>query len=281
MTQILLIDNGSSRPDSTLNLRRIAKALSDVSGKPIHPVSLQHANKADIEALNGISADTLEPFIARQLEQGETLFLLLPLFYGNSRALTSFVPDVHQRLQEQYGEFEMRVADVLYPLPTGEPKLVQLLLNNIQQTTEKHQVQADHIILVDHGSPIPQVAQVRIDLAAQLQAALPEQTLSDACMERRKSKHYDFNGTLLEDELVTVAKKADGKPVHVIVALLFTSPGTHAGEGGDIAMICDTASQHYANLTIYLTPLVGENSLLIDLLAERIRDLSSVSLKST
>lgn len=271
MTQILLIDNGSSRPDSTLNLRRIAKALTAQSGKQVHPVSLQHANKAPIDALEGIPANVLETFLEQQLAKGETSFLLLPLFYGKSRALTSFVPDVHQRLQEQHGEFEVQIADVLYPLPQGEAKLVELLLSNIQQTTEKHQIQAHHIILVDHGSPIPQVAQVRMDLATQLQTALPQQTLSDACMERRKSKHYDFNGILLEDELVTIAETANGKASNVIVALLFTSPGTHAGEGGDIAMICEAASQQHPHLNIYLTPLVGDNPILIEILVDRIQ----------
>lgn len=274
MTQILLIDNGSSRPDSTLNLRRIAKALSDQSGKLIHPVSLQHANKAPIEALDGIPAHVLETFLEQQLAQGETRFLLLPLFYGKSRALTSFVPDVYQRLQATHSDFEVEIADVLYPLPQGESKLVQLLLNNIQQTAEKHQIQADHIILVDHGSPIPQVAQVRIDLATQLQTELPRQTLSDACMERRKSKQYDFNGILLEDELVTIAEKANDETVNVIVSLLFTSPGTHAGEGGDIAMICEAASQQHPHLNIYLTPLVGESPILIDILIDRIKSNS-------
>jgi sirohydrochlorin ferrochelatase len=269
MTQILLIDNGSSRPDSTLNLRRLANALANKSGKTVYPVSLQHADKTDPLSLNGIPANTLQPFLARQLENNERDFILLPLFYGNSRALTSFVPDVKQQLEQTYGSFNLKVADVLYPMPQGEPLLAQLLYENIQLTIENHQLNPDKVILVDHGSPIPEVAQVRTHLAAEVNTLLGEETdLIDACMERRKGKNYDFNGKLLAN---TLDKLATDKPDQtIIVSLLFTSPGTHAGKGGDIESICQTAEEKYQGLRIFTTPLVGDHSLLIELLHKRL-----------
>jgi sirohydrochlorin ferrochelatase len=273
MTQILLIDNGSSRPDSTLNLRRLANALSEKSGKTIHPVSLQHAEKADIGALNGIPANTLHPFLAKQLADGEQHFILLPLFYGESRALSSFIPDVKQSLEHTYGSFNLQIADVLYPMPQGEPLLAELLYQNIQLTIQKHRIKPNKVILVDHGSPIAEVAQVRTQLATEVNALLDDDIeLIDACMERRKGKSYDFNGKLLANTLDLLAKNTPKQTF--IVSLLFTSPGTHAGKGGDIERICEAAEEKHQGLNVLTTPLVGDHSLLIDILHKRLLALS-------
>ena len=53
MPTMLLIDNGSSRPGSTLVLRRLAAALSERIGSEVHPVSLQHADKVAAADLGG------------------------------------------------------------------------------------------------------------------------------------------------------------------------------------------------------------------------------------
>lgn len=273
MTQILLTDNGSSRPDSTLNLRRLAKALTEKSGKTIYPVSLQHADKADPDKLNGIPADVLQPFLKKHLEAGERHFILLPLFYGKSRALSSFVPDVKQQLAQTHDKFDIQIADVLCPMPQGEPLLAELLYKNIQLTTENHQIKPDKVILVDHGSPIPEVAQVRTHLTTEVNVLLGDNIeLIDACMERRKGKNYDFNGKLLANTLDQLA--ADNPNQTIIVSLLFTSPGTHAGKGGDIETICKAAEEKHRGLKILTTPLVGDHPLLIDLLYKRLQGVS-------
>ncbi|WP_353057295.1 hypothetical protein [Salinicola sp. JS01] len=45
MRKILLVDNGSLRPAATLNLRRLAAALSQVSGEAVEAASLLHSFK--------------------------------------------------------------------------------------------------------------------------------------------------------------------------------------------------------------------------------------------
>jgi sirohydrochlorin ferrochelatase len=274
--QILLIDNGSSRPESTLNLRRLAQTLSLVSGQMIHPVSLMHANKAPISALNQQAADILQPYLEQQLQAGQRHFLIIPVFYGLSRALTSFVPDLQNKLQAEYGEFHVQIADVLCPLPNGEPRLVELLCDLIAYTERRLALFVEHIFFADHGSPIPAVTQVRQWLAGQLREQLPNKTLLECVMERRSGQVYDFNGALLDQQLRHVAAKINtDESINqrmFIVSLLFTSAGTHAGAGGDIEQICAAVMRDYPHIHIHTTPLVGDHPLLIDILQQRMND---------
>jgi len=61
MRSVFLVDNGSLRPASTLNLRRIAATLSEHTGIPVEAASLLHSNKVPAEDLEGTPATTLGP----------------------------------------------------------------------------------------------------------------------------------------------------------------------------------------------------------------------------
>ena len=88
-------------------------------------------------------------------------------------------------------------------------------------------------------------------------------------MERRPGPEYDFNGPLLQDLLEELAR--ENELVNIAISMLFISPGRHAGKGGDIAGICDQAMQHHPGLTIHISPLVGDNPLLTDILLNRLQ----------
>lgn len=45
----------------------------------------------------------------------------------------------------------------------------------------------------------------------------------------------------------------------VAISMLFISPGRHAGEGGDIAGICNQAMQRHPGLAVHVSPLVGDS----------------------
>lgn len=262
---LLLVDNGSSRPESALNLRRLAQRLSQLTGREIHPVSLQHANKIAAEELEGVAADTFHPFVAQRLSRGERHFLVLPLFFGPSRALSSFIPDQINRLQGEFGEFEINLAPALCPLPEGEPGLARILYDQLPSTDNSPR----RVILVDHGSPMPEVTAVRHYLADQLSGLLdPGNQLAEAVMERRKGSDYDFNGELLEQVLSRMAEEDDRTPI--ALSLLFISPGRHAGSGGDIEDICQRISTEYPQLPIEIGGLVGEHEELIVILQQRL-----------
>ncbi len=61
MRAILLIDNGSRRADSTLNLRRLAALLSERAGEQVLPLSLLHSDQVPSDQLGNRPARTLEP----------------------------------------------------------------------------------------------------------------------------------------------------------------------------------------------------------------------------
>jgi sirohydrochlorin ferrochelatase len=262
---ILLVDNGSTRAAATLNLRDIAGALSRRVGRDVHPVSLQHADRVPPTELDGRPALVLPDFLAERLAAGERSFVTVPLFFGRSRALTSFIPEQVERLGARFGPFEIAQADVLFPLPDGEPRLVEIVAD---QAATALGGPRGRVILVDHGSPLPAVTAVREAVAAGLRARLPaDVTLDQAVMERRSGSEYDFNGDLLEERLDAAA--SDGE-CDVALAMLFLSPGRHAGPGGDIETICADAMARHPALRVRIAPLVGEHPGLVDILADRL-----------
>ena len=246
----------------------LASALQEASGQTIFPVSLQHANHIDPGLVDGRPALTFESFLRDQVHAGKREFLVLPLFFGQSRALTSFIPDIITRLQNELGPFEVVLADVLCPLPGGEDRLTHILCDNIDVTLRAYGMTNARVILVDHGSPTREVAAVRELLASQMRKLLgSEVPLYEAVMERRAGSDYDFTGRLLEEVLVELASEAD---TPVVLSMLFLSPGRHAGAGGDITSIRDKATAAHPSLQVIITPLIGEHPGLVTLLLERL-----------
>jgi len=274
--KIVLVDNGSRRPAAVLNLGRLARQLSEVSGQSIDAVPLQHADKippedfGDYPGVNTVI--TFPEYVKRAISKGLDELIIIPLFFGHSRALTSFIPDTINSLKTTHGTLNWSIAEVLCPLPRGEPKLARLLYDNLSILKGTNVPEPDVIILVDHGSPSRKVTDVRVKLAAQLSPYLSENIpLLQASMERRKGPEYDFCGPLLNDLLDELAHK--NTRVNVTISMLFLSPGRHAGEGGDIADICDQAMQKHPGLRIQISPLVGDNPLLIELLHDRLKTM--------
>jgi sirohydrochlorin ferrochelatase len=271
MRDILLIDNGSKRADATLSLRGIAARLRERVGREVHPVSLLHADQVPASALGGRPADTLEPFLRRRLAAGVRSFLLLPLFFGPSRAISDFIPDLVERLRAEHGPLATKVARELCPLPEGEPRLTEILLDQLRIAANAAGVAPRRVVLVDHGSPLPAVTAVRAWLAVQLAARLgPTTLLQEAVMERRPGAEYDFNGELLQERLSDLASAEPLTPV--ILAMLFLSPGRHAGAGGDIDAICRHVELEHPGFRAYPSSLIGSHPALIDILAERLRE---------
>jgi sirohydrochlorin ferrochelatase len=260
---ILLVDNGSVKVEATLQLRMIAKKLSERVKQQIHPVSLQHAEV------------TLAPFLREQLQRGKREFILLPLFFGNSRALTKFIPDVQTQLEEEFTAFNLKIADTLFPLPQSDVRLADIIFDNIQTVAKQSSLNLKNIVLVDHGSPSPEITAVRNAVTEQVQSKLGKEVqLEQAAMERRSGKQYDFNGELLEDWLIAKAENGEaGAEKSAIVTLLFSLPGRHAGEGGDIVTICESVMHRYPNFKIGISPLVGEHPRLLDILADRLNSI--------
>lgn len=277
MQKIVLVDNGSRRADAVINLNRLAMQLSEKSGQVIDAVPLQHADRIPSEAfgdaLGGKTVVTFPDYVDEALSNGVYNFIILPLFFGHSRAISSLIPKTLLPLEKAHGKFSWSIAGVLCPLPEGEPLLARILfenLENLEKLKDASLKSLDYVILVDHGSPSRQVTDVRLKLAEQLAPYLPEQVpLLQAAMERREGPEYDFSGPLLTDLLEQLAR--ENEPVNIALSMLFISPGRHAGESGDIAGMCEQVMRRHPGLTVHISPLVGDNPLLIDVLFKRLQ----------
>ncbi|MEA3640154.1 MAG: cobalamin biosynthesis protein CbiX [Lamprobacter sp.] len=278
MTTIMLVDNGSRRADATLALRRISAALAQRLERPVHPVSLLHSSKVPAEALNGRPADILESFLSRKAVEGHSQFLAVPLFFGPSRALTKAIPETAAKVSAAGHPVQVAVADELCPLPIGEPRLAAILdrairtairgLNHPNLSRSSKHDAAPQAVLVDHGSPIPQVTAVRRWLTAELKTlARGDYRISEAAMERRSGPEYAFNGALLEEALAAIGHSEP--QAQVVIGMQFIGPGRHAGKDGDVVSICQEAQKRFPGLGVSISGLVGEDEGLIDILADR------------
>ena len=272
--KILLLDNGSVRAEAVLLLRQLAVKLSNRCGHSVDAVSLRHANRIDAAELNGISAATFSQYLAQQHKIEPTRFIVIPLFFSMNDALTRYVPEQLEQLKSDFGEIDISISKVIYPLPEGEVGLVSILQDHID-TLSGHIADDDcEIVLVDHGSPSAEVTAVRQHIAQNLIACNRGKMIGEAVMERREGSLYDFNGPLLEHYLT---EKSSSGVKRVIVLLLFFLPGRHAGKDGDIVEICDRVMRNNPGLEVKISPLVAEHERLIDILLERISSLEDIS----
>ncbi|HTL66960.1 MAG TPA: CbiX/SirB N-terminal domain-containing protein [Lacunisphaera sp.] len=263
----LLVDNGSLQPAATLALRGLATKLALRLGEPVEPVSLLHSSAIDAAQLNGRAAEILGPALERRLAAGREEFVIVPLFFGPSQALTAYIPGCLARLREKHPALRARLAPALHA--PGDDRLARILADHVRFELAKNPATATRVALVDHGSPVAAVTAVRNELASQLAGLLGGEVAAVApcSMERRPEPEYDFAAPLLAD-LLARAPWSEGR---VIVAMQFLLPGRHAGVDGDVAKICRAAEAAHPPLRTTMTTLVGAHPLLVEILADRWR----------
>ncbi len=264
---ILLVDNGSLESAATLALRGLAAKLASRLGHAVEPVSLLHSSGIDPKLLNGSPAEIFLPALEKRLAAGQSEFVVIPLFFGPSQALTVYIPEQVSRLRTKYPPLKIQIAPPLHAV--GDIRLAQILFNRVEAELGPVKSDSVRVALVDHGSPVPEVTGVRNDLARHLAGLLGGRvtTVAPCSMERRPEPAYDFTAPLLADLLAAAPWNAGP----VIVAMQFLLPGRHAGPNGDIARICRQAEAIHPGLRTSITGLVGDDSLLIEILADRWR----------
>ena len=263
--KIILLDNGSLRPEAILYLREYADQLSQRTGKEVAAVSLLHSSKVDASLTDGEKAKTLKSFLLEDTDTDTTYYRIVPFFIGASRALTEYLPTVIEEVQLTRPNINVTIAPHLAHSLGDMQTLAALLSQQIRTTISTRQLRNPSIALVDHGTPAPEVNAVRNSLTDLVRETLGTE-VSDvtACsMERREGAEYDFNEPLLENVL------KDQKLNEVVVSLLFLSPGRHAGKDGDIAEICAHAELENENISTHTTALLSHKFGLLDLLILR------------
>ena len=267
---ILLTDNGSLEPGSTLQLRRIAAELAERVGEAVEPVSLAHSDKIPAERLEGRPAERFDAALDWALAGGVEEVLAVPLFIGPSLAIMRWVPAMLEERRARYPRARLRQAPPLY-VP-GERRVAEILADHVRE-----QIGAGvrpRVAMVDHGSPAREVTDVRNAIAEQVKERLGDAvTEVAACsMERREGAEYDFNEPLLA-RLLTRPGWTDGP---LVIALLFIAPGKHAGPAGDVAQIV-RASRGEELRGVKLTRVLGEHPKLVEILADRVRTAPNVA----
>lgn len=253
-----LVDNGSLRAESVLNLRRVAAELSQLSGQEIIPASLLHSSRVDPQLLNGEPAVNLERRMRLDYAAGEREFRILPFFFGPTAAIKQYLPERLAFLREKFGPMAVGCYPFLFPgYAQDHDDLLRILSDNIVSKLQQCGWLRPAVVLVDHGSPLPEVAAVRDHLAACLNARLGDcvDGVVGASMERRDGDAYAFNEPLL----AKILRGPNLRQRQVIVAMLFLSPGRHAGLGGDVDQICAAAEAECPQLQTHMTKLVGNH----------------------
>tara|TARA_B110000037_G_scaffold212998_3_gene266760 strand:+ start:16485 stop:17327 length:843 start_codon:yes stop_codon:yes gene_type:complete len=268
--RIYLVDNGSLRPESWANLSRVALILSQRLGVNVEPVSVLHSTRIDPDLIPAHCPPTMTWERATQaaLAEGERTFLILPFFFGPTGAIIDYLPERKAKIVEKQGDFELHIAPFLGDCVPGERGgLVDLLADQTRALGTAKGLNNAPVILVDHGSPKKDVAALRDSLGESLAVILKDaaESVSVASMERREGPAYAFNEPLLERALIEPTLPASD----VIIALLFLSPGRHAGPGGDIATICAEAEAARPGLRAHMADLVGQHEGIVDLLEAR------------
>lgn len=264
---VFLTDNGSLRPEATRTLRQVAAKLSTRLGQQVEPVSVLHSHKIDPAHLGGHPATIFEEHIPRLLAQGQRHFLVLPFFFGPSRALTEYLPQCFRTFSTQYPGATLTIAPPLAgETSPPDPRLAQALATRVRAIDAQLPRADSPVVLVDHGSPLLAVARIRDQIGQQLQQVLgPRRPVAVSSMERRPGPDYAFNEPLLEN----ILRQPPFNTGEVIVAQLFLLQGRHAGENGDIATICQQASLENPTLHCHRTDLLGHHPLILDILTDR------------
>ena len=298
-TTILLVDNGSLHAASYLSLCAMAEAVSAATGLPVLPASARFADRIPPGELQGRAGETLASALARALAPGAQAagarhrhVLILPAFFGPADPLKKFVPEQVALAGARAAEAAaagarapLRVTHSLArPLAApGELRLAAALATGVAGVLRARGLAPEGaaVALCDHGSPSAEVGRVRGLVAGQLADALRaagllarlRAPLAQASMERRPGSEYDYNEPLL----ATLLRSAPYNEGDVVLALLFLSPGAHAGPGGDIdeivaEAVAEAAGQGRA-LRVHRTPLLGPS--VTEVLADRLREAVS------
>jgi sirohydrochlorin ferrochelatase len=195
----------------------------------------------------------------------------VPYFIGPSDALTAYVPERMAGLRRRWPDLAVRIAPpLLDPQDPGDERMIDVVEERVRRVLAVLPAAPTQaaVALVDHGSPQPKVTALRNFVAERLQRRLGASVRAVAAcsMERREGARYAFGDPLLA-ALLETPEFSSGP---VIVAMLFLSPGRHAGPEGDVARLCRGAEERHPDLRTTMTELLGVHPKLVEILADRI-----------
>lgn len=261
-----LIDNGSLRAGSILQMRNIATRLSRSSDCLIEPYGLMHSHKVDPAQLNGEPGHSMQEYLESHKSKQVNEIRALPFFLGPSLAITDWLPENLAAWQKS--DSGVRKYQILPPLyQKGDNRLAEAMSDLCIAQIKNNDLQSPRVAMVDHGTPLLEVNQVREVVGEEMKRILDGQIagFSTCAMERRPDPQYDFNNPLLETLLEQWHQE---RVPEVVVSQFFLLPGRHAGPDGDLAEICQPFIEK--GMKIFRTDNLGAHPLVEQILLDRI-----------
>ena len=256
-----LIDNGSLEAAAHEALRTAALAIGEKAQVRVESVSWKHSNRIPPATLQRGAAHMLGPWVRSQVAAGEREFIFVPFFISPQGAIGSSLRRDLEELQQDTGGFEFTFTDGL----AVANALPAIIADRVRETMTSLEVKRPAVVVVDHGGPSRNSADIRDQVAQAVRLGLGETigSLMAASMETPDGPDFEFNRPLLEEVL-----SQDGfKSGDVLIAPLFLSPGRHAGPKGDLARIARAAEKRSPGLRCHFTQLVGSHPETIETLA--------------
>ena len=273
---VVLVDNGSLRPEVVLGLRRLASDLEGALGFPVWAASYAHSNRIDPDALGGCPGLLLSDCLEMLTVKGARWIGVQPLLLASGSAIYRGIrKTVDSFLDRVDGKCRVDVAPALCDASeVRELTIAKIIASRVEEVLRsasgESRVEVD-VVVVDHGSPFREVAAVRNELAVDVGQLLQRGVVSrviPASMERRPGDEYAFNDPLLEPLLLSLESRPGYR---VVVAMAFLQEGRHADPGGDVAMICERVKVRRPDLRLMRTGLIADHPLMVPLLENRIR----------
>jgi sirohydrochlorin ferrochelatase len=259
--KVALIDNGSLEAAAHEGLRTAALAIGEKAQCRVESVSWKHSDRIPAASLQGGAAHTLGPWVRAQVAAGEREFIFVPYFISPQGAIGSTLRRDLEALQKETGGFEFTFTDGL----AVANALPAIIADRIRSSIDSLGLKRPAVVVVDHGGPSRNSADIRNQVADAVRLGLGETIagLSPASMESPDGPDFEFNRPLLADVLAqTGFDRGD-----VLIAPLFLSPGRHAGPKGDLAGIAQEAEKRSPGLRCHFTQLVGTHPETIETLA--------------
>ncbi len=268
---VLLVDVGSRQAAAFQGLLAKADELARRTGRRVEAASLQFADQAPGLPQGTAATRVLAGKLGELRDRGVTDLTVLPWILGPSAAAARVLPGI---LATSGSGLSIRRAEVLAPAPEpAPPELVEALAGLVEEVGP---APGASVIVVDHGSPDPQVTAVR-DRAARALADRLGRSVVAASMERRPGPEYAFADPLLADAL-----RAPGiRGCEVVLARLFLAAGRHAGPGGDLDRIVAEARAQDPGLSVRVPARIGDHPALLDLLVRRLREAEAEAARAS
>lgn len=179
----IVLNTGSLRPEPFLDLRKICFQLSSLSmdtaaGEYARfiPASCRHSNKIDPSLLHGVPAETLNMALKRAMKEGFTEIHIIPMFFGPSKTLETFVPEQVNRIISELDAVDVEVHISSAMVTESDNSVARILMDKINMLPIRQNNQCitpeARVFVIDHGTPSPSVHLCREIVGNQLREML-------------------------------------------------------------------------------------------------------------